>query len=118
MIILRNKKGAKDPFEKKLEMQKIFEYEISPEISSDSISVSKDLKKFKVYFPIALEYNQYDVSDVIRLAQPSVRTDVEQEYDIYTMSASAPITESTFFKVLKKIIDNEGFVTIVDESKY
>lgn len=114
MIILRNNKNA-SPLEKKLDGQKILDYEIVPEIPKDSISVTKDLKNFKVYFPNDLEYNQYDVSDVIRLAQPGTRTSTEQEYDIVSMSVTKPLTESTFYKVLKKIIDNEGFVSIIDE---
>ncbi len=114
MIILRNNSNKSNPFERKLEGQKIADYEIVPEISKDSISVTKDLKRFKIYFPLDLEYNQYEISDVIRFSQPEVRTSVDLEYDVYVMSTNKPITEATFFKVLKKIIANEGFVTIVD----
>lgn len=117
MIILRsNNNKYKGPFEKKLEGHNIYDYEVSLSISRDNISVTKDLSKFKVYFPLGLEYNQYEVSDLIRLSQPGVRTNTEQEYDMVTLSTTGPITEATFFKVLKKIIENEGFVTIVDES--
>lgn len=115
MIILRNNNKNKSPFEKKLEGHKILDYEITPEISTDSISVTKDLKNFKIYFPTELDYNQYEISDVIRLSQPGVRTSVKDEYDVITMTTSKPINESTLFKVLKKIIENEGFVNIVDD---
>lgn len=114
MIILRNNK-SNSLFDKKLEGQRILDYEISNEIPKDNISVTKDLKNFKVYLPIDYEFDQYEISDTIRLTQPEVRTSTEQEYDIITLSASKPIKETTFFKVLKKIIEIEGFVTIVEE---
>lgn len=114
MIILRHNKNASE-LEKKLERQGIQDFEVVSDIAKDSISVTKDLKDFKVYFPLDLEYNKYDISDVIKLAQPGTRTNVEQEYDIATMTVTKPLLENTFYKVLKKIIDNEGFVSIVDE---
>lgn len=114
MIILRNNKSNSSPFEKKLEGQKILDYEISEEIPKNNISVTKDLGNFKVFFPIDYEFDQYEISDTIRMSQPDVRTNAEREYDIITLSTTKPIKEATFFKVLKKIIEIEGFVTIIE----
>jgi hypothetical protein len=120
MIILREKTYS-NPFlsriTNELDRSKYEDYDVSSTIPEDSISLTTDLGHLKIYVPVLLEYSQYGIDDFIRSMSPFIRTSTVLDRNIFEMTLSGKLTEAQYIKLIKYIIDQEEFCTIIDEDK-
>lgn len=121
MIVLRQNSYSGnrpmiDRITKKLDMAGLDDYDVAQRIPKDSISVTSDLGNLKIYLPYEYEYNQYDIDDFIRGLSGSFRTKTVRDGDIYVMTISGGRwTEIQYFKLLKYLIEEDEFITILEE---
>ena len=105
-----------DRITKKLDNAGLDDYDVDSRIPGDSISVSSDLGNLKIYIPHNIEYFKYDLDDFIRGLSGVLRTKTSLDGDVYEMSVyGGRLTEDQYFKLLKYIIEEEEFVTILEE---
>lgn len=122
MIILRQRiySGNRlmiDRITKKLDNAGLDDYDIASRISKDSISVTSDLGNLKLYLPREYEYSQYDIDDFIRgLGMFRTKTVPDGNQFVMTISGGR-LTEAQYFKLLKYIIEENEFITILEEDK-
>lgn len=122
MIILRQRiySGNRlmiDRITKKLDNAGLDDYDIASRISKDSISVTSDLGNLKLYLPREYEYSQYDIDDFIRgLGMFRTKTVPDGNQFVMTISGGR-LTEVQYFKLLKYIIEENEFITILEEDK-
>lgn len=93
------------------------DYDVSSTVPGDSISITTDLAKLKIYIPIDLEYSQYGIDDFIRSQAPFIRTSTLLDRNIFVMSLSGRLTEAQYIKLVKYIMDQEDTCTIIDENE-
>lgn len=106
-----------DRITKKLDSAGLDDYDIATRIPEDSISVTSDLANLKIYLPREYEYSQYDIDDFIR-GLGMFRTKTVPDGDIYIMTVSGGrLNEMQYFKLLKYIIEENEFITILEEDK-
>ena len=121
MIVLRQRLYSRnrimiDRITKKLDNAGLDDYDVDSRIPGDSISVSSDLGNLKIYIPHNIEYFKYDLDDFIRGLSGVLRTKTSLDGDVYEMSVyGGRLTEDQYFKLLKYIIEEEEFVTILEE---
>ena len=107
-----------DRITKKLDNAGLDDYDISSRIPNDSISITSDLGNLKLYFPYEYEYSQYDIDDFIRGLSGAFRTKTVPDGDIYVMTVyGGRLNEIQYFKLLKYIIEENEFVTILENDK-
>lgn len=122
MIILRQRiySGNRlmiDRITKKLDNAGLDDYDIASRISKDSISITSDLGNLKLYLPREYEYSQYDIDDFIRgLGMFRTKTVPDGNQFVMTISGGR-LTEAQYFKLLKYIIEENEFITILEEDK-
>ena len=105
-----------DRITKKLDIAGLDDYDVAQRIPKDSISITSDLGYLKIYLPFEYEYSQYDIDDFIRGLSGSFRTKTVRDGDIYVMTISGGRwTEIQYFKLLKYLIEEDEFVTILEE---
>lgn len=97
----------------RLDRENIEDYEVSNKIPNDVISVDSNLASLSVYLPTDFEYSQYDIDDFIRSIVPHMRTNTRLDRNIYIMKFSSPITLDQYYKLIKFIIELEGFCTLI-----
>ena len=68
----------------------------------------------KIYIPRDLDYVQYKIDDEIRLLAKFVRTQVNLERNIFVMKLNGTLTPAQQAKLVKFIIEEEGYCTILD----
>lgn len=106
-----------DRITKKLDNAGLDDYDIASRISKDSISVTSDLGNLKLYLPREYEYSQYDIDDFIRgLGMFRTKTVPDGNQFVMTISGGR-LTEVQYFKLLKYIIEENEFITILEEDK-
>lgn len=89
------------------------DYEISDEISTDSITLTSDNK---IYIPGDLDYMQYKIDDFLRKENRFIRTRIEQvSRNLLCMNITGTLTEPKLFHLAAYIIDEEGFITLLEE---
>lgn len=105
-----------DRITKKLDNAGLDDYDIDSRVPGDSVSVSSDLGNLRIYIPHNIEYFKYDLDDFIRGLSGVLRTKTILDGDVYTMSVyGGRLTEDQYFKLLRFIIEEEEFVTILEE---
>lgn len=89
------------------------DYEISDKISDDSITITAENK---IYIPGDLDYMQYKIDDFLRKENRFIRTEIDQvKRNLLCMTINGTLTEPKLFKLVSYIIDQEGFVTLLEE---
>ena len=107
-----------DRITKKLDNAGLDDYDVASKISKDSISITSDLGNLKLYLPYEYEYSQYDIDDFIRGLSGAFRTKTVPDGDIYVMTVyGGRLNEIQYFKLLKYIIEENEFVTILENDK-
>ena len=107
-----------DRITKKLDLAGLDDYDVTSRIPKDSISITSDLGNLKIYLPYEYEYSQYDIDDYIRGLSGCFKTKTVRDGDIYVMTVSGGrFNETQYFKLLKYIIEENEFVTILEEEK-
>ncbi len=107
-----------DRITKKLDNAGLDDYDVASKISKDSISITSDLGNLKLYLPYEYEYSQYDIDDFIRGMSGVFRTKTVPDGDIYVMTVyGGRLNEIQYFKLLKYIIEENEFVTILENDK-
>jgi hypothetical protein len=99
----------------KLENDQIEDFEVSDDKTpTDVISITANLNGLKIYIPKELEDVQYDLDDFIREQAKFVRTNTMLERNIFVMKLNGSLTFSQYYKVIKYIIEEQGFCTILN----
>ena len=107
-----------DRITKKLDNAGLDDYDVASKISKDSISITSDLGNLKLYLPYEYEYSQYDIDDFIRGMSGAFRTKTIPDGDIYVMTVyGGRLNEIQYFKLLKYLIEENEFVTILENNK-
>jgi hypothetical protein len=107
-----------DRITKKLDNAGLDDYDVASRIPNDSISITSDLGNLKLYFPYEYEYSQYDIDDFIRGLSGAFKTKTVPDGDIYVMTIyGGRLNEIQYFKLLKYIIEENEFVTILEDDK-
>jgi hypothetical protein len=90
------------------------DYEVSDRIPSDVISITGELNGLKIYIPTDLDYAQYEIDDFIRSMAKFVRTNTITEKGRFVMTLNGNLNFIQYYKLIKNIIKEEGFCTILD----
>lgn len=98
----------------KLDSEREDNYDIDSSIPSDVISVNLDLDNLKIYIPEEFDYTQYTIDNKIRNLGGYLRTDTRFDRDIYIMEVTSKVTFDQYYKIIKFIIEEEGFCSIVN----
>lgn len=115
MIIIRQRCfSMADNVADKLIDEDIEDFEVTGKISKDNISITSDLGNLKIYIPLDYDYFQYDLDDFIRSNVSFSRTNTELDRNIYTMTISKRLTEQQYYRLVKYIIKETEFCTIID----
>ena len=115
MIVFKPKASPMlDRISQKLDTSDIEVFDIVDDIPDDHIIITGELNNTEIYFPERYEYSQYDVDDYIRSLSPSLRTSTSIDRDMTIMKIKSRLTEPQYFKLVKFIIDTEGFCSIVN----
>lgn len=107
--------SAIDRITDKLDRAGYDDYEVVNKIARSSISINTDLKKLQIYLPKDYEYDQYEIDDFLRGLPGFIRTKTVLDRDIYVMTVNGRLTEDQYIRLLKYIIDEEEFVSIIEE---
>lgn len=99
----------------KLDSEREDNYDVDQTIPNDVISVSLDLDKLQIYIPREFEYSQYAIEDKIRSLGGYLRVDTKLDRDIYILEITSKITFDQYYKIIKYIIQEEGFCSIVNK---
>lgn len=99
----------------KLDQEREDNYDIDLSIPGDVISVNLDLDHMEIYIPTEFEYSQYTIDNKIRSIASYLRTDTRLDRDIYIMSLTSRVTFDQYYKIIKAIIKEEGFCSIVNK---
>lgn len=97
----------------KLESEKIEDFEITEKVPKDSISITGDITNIKLYIPIDLEYTQIKIEDFIRGLSKFNRCSTNLDRNIFVMKLSDSLTLPQYIKLVKFIIEEEGFCSIL-----
>lgn len=116
MIIIRQRcfSYLLDSVENKLLKEGVEDFEISNKISKEYITITSDLGNLKIYIPEDLDYFQYDLDDFIRNLVSFSRTNTVFDRNIYTMTISRKLTEQQYYKLVKYIISETDYCTILE----
>lgn len=106
-------KNMLDNIKNKLESEKIEDFEITEKVPKDSISITGDIKDIKLYIPIDLEYTQIKIEDFIRELSKFNRCSTNLDRNISVMKLSDSLTLPQYIKLVKFIIEEEGFCSIL-----
>lgn len=106
-------KNMLDNIKNKLESEKIEDFEITEKVPKDSISITGDIKDIRLYIPIDLEYTQIKIEDFIRELSKFNRCSTNLDRNIFVMKLSDSLTLPQYIKLVKFIIEEEGFCSIL-----
>lgn len=106
-------KNMLDNIKNKLESEKIEDFEITEKVPKDSISITGDIKDIKLYIPIDLKYTQIKIEDFIRELSKFNRCSTNLDRNIFVMKLSDSLTLPQYIKLVKFIIEEEGFCSIL-----
>lgn len=96
-----------------LDRERIDSYDVSSKIPDDSISISVDLENLEIYIPEDMEYSQFNIDNYLRKNVPTVRTSIDLDDDIYIMKCRGRFRFDQYFKLVKYIIEQEGYCVII-----
>lgn len=96
-----------------LDRDRIDSYDILNKIPEDSVSIGTDLDFLEIYIPEDYEYSQYGIDNIIRKTAPSIRTSTDYEENFIIMKCKGRLTYPQYYKILKSIIEEEGYCVIV-----
>ena len=99
----------------KLDSEREDNYDVDHSIPNDVISVNLDLDKLQIYVPREFEYSQYAIEDKIRTLGGYLRVDTRLDRDIYILEVTSKVTFDQYYKIIKYIIQEEGFCAIVNK---
>lgn len=124
MIIWRNyrlfsDKKVDDMIDKlvdKLDKAGVYDYEIVDKIQKDVISINSDLNNIRIYIPLEFEYSQFDIDDYVRDIVPFSRPVTTLDRNIYIMKIPTKLDFNQYFKLIKFIVENEEFCSIIKEN--
>lgn len=124
MIIWRNyrlfsDKKVDDMIDKlvdKLDKAGVYDYEIVDRIQKDVISINSDLNNIRIYIPLEFEYSQFDIDDYVRDIVPFSRPVTTLDRNIYIMKIPTKLDFNQYFKLIKFIVENEEFCSIIKEN--
>lgn len=101
----------------KLSKDGVEDYEVTPVIPRDVISLEIDEKGMtKIYLPKDFEYSQYEIDDYIRSLIPHYRTTTTPDYKYYVMKISGPLRVGDVVKIIEYIIEENEFCSLIDNS--
>lgn len=100
----------------KLDSEREYNYDVDPAIPDDVISVNLDLNNLEIYIPTEFEYTQYTIDNKIRQIGSYLRTETKLDRDIYIMTVTSKVTFDQYYKIIKFIIKEEGFCSIVNNN--
>lgn len=103
-----------EEIKKKLESDRVEDFEVSQKIPKDSISITGDIKNIKIYIPMDLEYSQIKIEDFIRKLSKFNRCSTSLDRNIFVMKLSDNLTIQQYIKLVEYIVDEEGYCTILD----
>lgn len=118
MIVYTSKLYSAEPVDliaEELEKAGIIDFEISPSISRQNISLSPNLNNLRVFVPPSRIYDQYTVEMFVRRFDPTNRAAIENESGYVILTFPRPIRMRNFIGLVKEIINAEGFCTILME---
>lgn len=95
-----------------LDRDRIEEYDTSDTISKTDISIGTDLHDVKIYIPEELDYIQYQLDKWIRKNLIGCQTDIDFDRNMYIVTLKKDLTLPNYIKLVKFIIEQEGFVII------
>ena len=98
----------------KLDSEREENYDVETSIPDDVISVNLDLDNLKIYIPEEFGFTQYSIDNKIRTLAGYIRTETRFERDIYIMELTSKINFDQYYKIIKYIIQEEGFCSIVN----
>lgn len=113
MIILRCF-SMTDQLTEKLDSDRVQDYEVVEKPSTSDISILPRSGGMKIYIPLDLEYSQYDLDSKIRELSSFVRTKTILDRNIYIMTLQGNLTQPQLIKLIKYIIEEEGFCCIIE----
>ena len=110
--------GSQFPFaskvEKALDKARNYDYEFVEKVQIDTISVSaKSLKEVSIYIPKSDTYSQYMIEDTLIDITPYNRLDNKVEEKSYVITVKGQLTMPQYLKLITKITDTEGFVSLI-----
>lgn len=106
-----SKNNVKEIVEK-LEKERIEDFEVREYISDNDISINTDLDNLEIYIPKEADFAKYDIEDFISdmLPYASINTVIERKVCI--LKVRGKLRKDQYFKLIKFIIDEEGFLVI------
>lgn len=99
----------------KLDRDRIEDYEICQKIPNDVISVAPGPNP-RIYIPSEYDYFQYDIDNFLRIKAKFIRTTTDTEKGRYIMKLSGPLNLIQYYELIKYIIKEEGFCSILDDT--
>ena len=118
MITFREKtysnmnKNTVEEIVEKLEKERIEDFDVREYISDNEISINTDLDKLEVYVPREADFARYDIEDFICDMLPYVSINTVQERKVYVLKVRGKMRKDQYYKLIKFIIDEEGFIVI------
>lgn len=100
--------------EKELKRQRVEDFDIEENIPSDSCSLEIDINGLlTINVPDRFDFFRYEVEDYIRSKYPYqyITTDIDR--DLYRLKLSMPLKESGIIDLIKYIIGEQDFCTLI-----
>ena len=123
MITFREKtysnmnKNTVEEIVEKLEKERIEDFEVREYISDNEISVNTDLDNLEIYIPKEADFARYDIEDLVSDMLPYASINTVQERRVYVLKVRGKMRKDQYYKLLKFIIEEEGFV-VIKSSEY
>jgi predicted nucleic-acid-binding protein len=123
MITFREKtysnmnKNTVEEIVEKLEKERIEDFEVREYISDNEISVNTDLDNLEIYIPKEADFARYDIEDLVSDMLPYASINTVQERKVYVLKVRGKMRKDQYYKLLKFIIEEEGFV-VIKSSEY
>lgn len=106
-----NKNNVKEIVEK-LEKERIEDFEVREYISDNDISINTDLDNLEIYIPQEADFAKYDIEDFISDMLPYASISTTLERKVCILKVRGKMRKDQYFKLIKFIIDEEGFIVI------
>lgn len=111
-----NKSSIKEIVEK-LEKERIEDFEVREYISDNDISINTDLDNLEIYIPKEADFARYDIEDFISDMLPYSSINTVMERKVYVLKVRGKLRKDQYYKLLKFIIEEEGYV-VIKSSEY
>lgn len=119
MIILRQLSFSSiklmvDKLKEKLAKDEIEDFEVIDKLPNDTISIAPDAMETKVYVPKHLDYVIDDIEYNIKHISKFVRVRTIYDRGFYIIVISGQLSTTELEKIVKYIIGEEGFITLLE----